>query len=304
MAEGKNRKISVKLPFFSNLVLKLVGFLNRFLVFLQLREKREYWGVIYDSLTKQPLDPVKVSLIYADSGKVEAGCITDLAGRYGFLARPGKFKIFAQRSNYTFPSQRVKGDKDGIYGYLYHGEFFELTGDAQVIAPNIPMDPGGDDWNQQAKKRLVWERFYAQGLLEKLIAVFLWFGFVYVSVILVLNKFQPAAYRAIFFAYFAIFFLELFTPRLRLWGAALDKKSGQPIMGVRLELTHPKLELSSVSFGQATSREDGRFFLRANPGRYWLRLSDSQTGENLGAAPVKIGPEGVFNQKLLIDGFF
>src|SRR3989344_7186884 len=108
-----DKQARIILPFFSNLGLWVAGLLNSFLVFFQLREKRRFWGVVYDSVSKQPLDPVKVSLIYVDTGVVESSGITDLEGRYGFLARPGKFKIFAQRSNYIFPSQKIKGDSDG-----------------------------------------------------------------------------------------------------------------------------------------------------------------------------------------------
>src|SRR3989338_2240299 len=124
MANIEQNQNRVSLPFFGNLALKITAILNPFLVFFQLREKREFWGVVYDSVSKQPLDPVKVSLVYADTGKLEGACITDLEGRYGFLARPGKFKILVQRTNYAFPSKNASGDKDGIYTHLYHGEFF------------------------------------------------------------------------------------------------------------------------------------------------------------------------------------
>src|SRR3989344_335496 len=169
-----DKQARIILPFFSNLGLWVAGLLNSFLVFFQLREKREFWGVVYDSVSKQPLDPVKVSLVYADTGKLEGACITDLEGRYGFLARPGKFKILVQKTNYIFPSKIASKQKDGIYTHLYHGEFFELASESEVVAPNIPMDPQSPDWNQESKSKLMTTHFYFRWFLEKLLAVVLW----------------------------------------------------------------------------------------------------------------------------------
>ena len=298
----KNKQTRIELPLFSNLWLKITAILNRVLVFFQLREKREYWGIVYDSVSKQPLDPVRVSLIYADTGKVEGSCITDLNGRYGFLARPGKFKIFVQRTNYIFPSKIVKAGKDGIYTHLYHGEFFELNENSEVVAPNIPMDPVQADWNQKAKQNLVWQNFYSKWFLEKFIAVILWFGFVSAAAVAVLTNFESQPALLVSAAYFLIFLLELSTPRFRLWGKILDSKSRRPISGLSLKLANP--QAPDVVFGSSTSRADGGFFLRANPGFYLLKISDSDSGEYLGTLPVKIGSEGVLNQKLLVKDFF
>lgn len=301
MPETK-KQIKIILPFFSNLWLKATAILNRILVFFQLREKRRFWGIVYDSITKQPLDPVRVSLIYADTGKVEGSCITDLNGRYGFLARPGKLKIFVQRTNYIFPSKIALGDKDGIYTHLYHGEFFVLNEDSEVIAPNIPMDSTQADWNQKAKQNLAWQNFYSKWFLEKFIAVILWFGFVFAAAMAVLTNFKNRAALIASAAYFLVFLLELSIPRLRLWGKVLDKKTRRPIFGLSLKLTNPKAP--DVIFGSAVSRADGGFFLRANPGSYFLKVADSDSGQYLGSLPVKVGPEGVLNQKIVVKGFF
>ena len=89
--------------------------------------------------------------MYVDGREVETK-VTDMEGHYGFWL-DAKFKIFARKTNYLFPSQQVVGGKDGIFENLYHGEFFTLSGDSEVVAPNIPMDPLGQDWNQQEKRR-------------------------------------------------------------------------------------------------------------------------------------------------------
>lgn len=299
MPETQNKNIQIIVPFLPNLALKVTAFLNRFLVFFQLREKREYWGIVYDSATKQPLDPVKVILVYADTGKVESSCITDLEGRYGFLARVGKFKILVQRTNYIFPSKIIQGEKDGIYSHLYHGEFFVLDEASEVVAPNIPMDPVSADWNQKAKQRLVRKHFYSQWFLEKFITALLWFGFIYAGTMAALTGFKSTGLLAVLGAYLLVFILELVMPGLRLYGFVLDGKIRQPIFGIKLTLTNPKVP--DVTFGSGVSREDGKFFLRANPGWHMLNISDPETGRDYGAVPVRIGGEGVLNATILIE---
>lgn len=296
MAKPKN--INIILPFFSNLWLKIVAALNRFLVFFQLREKRSFWGIVYDSVSKQALDPVKVSLVYADSGKVEGSCITDLEGRYGFLARPGRFKILVQRTNYEFPSKIVPGEKDGIYTHLYHGEFFEIYSESEVVAPNIPMDPKGSDWNQKSKAGFVHTYFYFRLFLEKFLAVVLWLGFFSVAGISILTGFKLRFAVYGLAVYFLIFVLELVMPKMRLWGHVAEAKSGLPVLGLRLKLFNPKLP--NIVFGSAVTRDDGRFFLRSNPGKYLLEVSDDETGRELGSLPVRVPSEGVLNATIKI----
>jgi hypothetical protein len=100
----------------------MIEFLNRFLTLFGFRKEQSYWGVVYDSQSKQPIDPAIVKLIDVSTGHAVETCITDMQGRYGFLTHPGKFKIFVQRTNYLFPSSSQQGESDGVYKNLYHGE--------------------------------------------------------------------------------------------------------------------------------------------------------------------------------------
>ena len=293
----KQQQYYVQKSLLKNFFIWLNFWLNRFLVFFQLRQKRQFWGIIYDSMTKEPLDPVRVSLIYADTGKVESAAVTDLQGRYGFLARPGRFKIFPQRTNYNFPSKLVTGDTDGIYTHLYHGEFFDLNRESEVVAPNIPMDPVSEDWNQQAKKKFVTKYAYLRLLGEKTFSIFLWFGFLYAVLYLSLHNFKPVSLRWGIGVYVALLIVEIVAPRPRLWGRVSDKH-GNPVGGIYFKLLNPKLP--GVIFGSATSREDGKFFLRANPGKYELAISDKDSQELLAKFSARVGREGVYSGEFVM----
>ncbi len=130
------------------------------LVAFGLKKRTPPWGVVYDSVTKQPLDPAYVVLTDMEGNEI-ATSITDIDGRYGFLVGPGMYKLMANKSNYNFPSVKLAGkNSDELYGDLYFGETIEVTQEGGIIAKNIPLDQVNFDWNEFAKKERALTSFY------------------------------------------------------------------------------------------------------------------------------------------------
>ncbi len=285
--------LSLQQPTGEKISLFLTRAINRVLIFLSLRHQQPFWGMVYDSVTKQPLDPAIIKLSYVDEKGAQT-CVTDMEGRYGFLAVPGKFKILASKANYTFPSRLVSGDTDGIFTNLYHGEFFELREDSEVIAPNIPMDPAEFDWNQQAKQAKVLKYPYRTLLIKRVVAILFWFVFALAA--LMEFKYMGLNYWlwALLGIYFIILACALFAPPLRLWGMILDG-AGQPVAGAQLALYSPLL--ASVVLGKATSYDDGKFLLRTNPGDYILKVMLPPAAGSMAvqSLPLRVYHEGVVN---------
>ncbi|MFA5932016.1 MAG: hypothetical protein WC793_01405 [Candidatus Paceibacterota bacterium] len=131
------------------------------LVSLGLRKKRAPWGTVYDSVTKQPLDPVYV-VLNDNTGKEVQTAITDLDGRFGFLVPPGSYQISTKKTNYRAPSAKLAGKmSDELYDNLYFGGEV-LLGTNEVIIKNIPMDPLAFDWNEFAKRDKKLMMFYSK----------------------------------------------------------------------------------------------------------------------------------------------
>jgi len=307
MPEDQNINSKTDLPQYTlrikgSLVQAFLRFINGILTFLSLRKSKQFWGMVYDSVTKQPLDPVIVKMLYADGGEVET-CVTDLNGCYGFLARPGKFKIFARRTNYTFPSKFVAGEKDGIFENLYHGEFFSLYNDSEVLAPNIPMDPVGSDWNQTAKRTIQKNYAHTEVLIHRLAAVFFWFFLIFCLI----GSWEffpnlPWYLYAFFAAYALIFFLRFVIPEPRLWGKIILSRGINQSPDLSLQLESPKIP--GIVFGKAVIHENGKFLLRASPGKYLLKMytmGKNQEKLPIASIPIKIGPLGVFNSTLIVS---
>lgn len=116
--------------------------------------KKPSWGIVFDAVTKQPLDPVVVSLKDV-SGAVIQTSITDMEGRYGFLAPPGMYSIEAHKADYVFPSKILLNEqRDTVYSHLYFGGTFEVRDGGEIITRNIPLDPVGFNWNEFEKRKL------------------------------------------------------------------------------------------------------------------------------------------------------
>ena len=105
------------------------------------RRRRKKWGIVYNSLTKLPIDLVIVRLLDAKTGKILRSAVTDKDGRYFFIIKPGEYKIIAVKAGHTFPSVFLRGQKeDALFVDLYHGESIVVTEETTITA-NIPLDP-------------------------------------------------------------------------------------------------------------------------------------------------------------------
>ncbi len=294
---NQDRQYKVKVKFFTRWWLGFLKVTNDILLFFSLRRRKKFWGIVYDSVTKQPLDPAIVKIAYLGENYVDT-CVTDLNGNYGFLAHPGKFKLLARKTNYIFPSKRVKGEHDGIYNNIYHGEFFELNDDYDVIAPNIPMDPVAYDWNQQAKLGRTRHYPYLRYLFKRIIAILFWFGYIY-SMLMVISgsKYLPVIYLFLSF-YFIILLLALTAPHFRLWGMVKQNvfREGRLI----LEIT--TFKFPDIVMGKAEVFPGGKFLLRTNKGDYRLVIKHELKGvvSLVGVSSIHVGLMGVVNQTIVI----
>ncbi|MBU1177768.1 chitobiase/beta-hexosaminidase C-terminal domain-containing protein [Patescibacteria group bacterium] len=138
----------------------LAQFFTEPLLYLSRKKKRE-WGVVYDSLTKQPLDLAIVRLFDQETNKLVETRVTDAAGRFLFIVEPEKsYYVTADKPFYTFPSHYLEGKKaDADYYNLYYGQLISAATDKDIektgqVAVNIPLDPQeGYVFNQAHPRR-------------------------------------------------------------------------------------------------------------------------------------------------------
>lgn len=191
---------------FSEILLTPLKLWHLLLVAFGLRKRRSPWGTVYDSVTKQPLDPAYVVLQDLNGNEV-ATSITDLDGRYGFLVPKGQYRIVANKTNYEFPSKKLAGKtKDELYEELYFNEIIEVKEDGEVITKNIPLDPIKFDWNEFAKRDKKLMKFFSrrQIWIAKISDVLFALGFV---VAIVATLVSPVIFNILILALYVLMFL-------------------------------------------------------------------------------------------------
>lgn len=175
----------------SEVVLNLLRLWSLFLSAIGLKKKLKPWGTVYDSITKQPLDPVYVVLSDKSNREVSTA-ITDMDGRFGFLVPSGWYKISVKKNNYIFPSKKMEGqDKDTIYDSLYFGDEMYIE-DGMPITINVPMDPERFDWNEFTKKDKNLLKFSSpnESIFVRISNVLFYLGFIFAVALLLINGFN------------------------------------------------------------------------------------------------------------------
>ncbi len=250
---------------------------NMIPILLGLRRRRRPWGTVYDSVTKQPLDPVYVTL--QDASGNEAGqSITDLDGRYGFWVPPGLYSLLAGKSDYVFPSVKLAGkDHDDLYDNLYFGGSINVEREDEIINKNIPMDALNFNWNEFEKaknKRLM--KFFSKGelFLSRIGHVLFAAGFI--SSIL-LSYFEPRLLNHLVLGlYIAILALALWGVRPKKPGFVVEKETGMPLSFGILSVYSALLQ---KEISHAVVGKTGRYYMLVQKGEYYLTLR-KKTGEN------------------------
>ncbi|MBU2442518.1 MAG: DUF11 domain-containing protein, partial [Nanoarchaeota archaeon] len=238
------------------------------MIFFGLKKRARPWGTVYNSVTKQPLDPTYVVLW--DSRGMVVSAITDIDGRYGFLVRPGKYRIFAKKTNFKFPSQKLFGKtSDELYNNLYFGEEIEVKKEGETIIKNIPLDPEKFDWNEFIKRKKHLFNFYSQFNFYLKMSTDLLFALGFFVTIIVV-KFSPSPFNFIVLSIY-IFLLALMLLKLKpkTNGLILEKETGMPLSFAIMRIF---AEGSDREMFRRVVDKNGKYYLLITPGRYYLKI--------------------------------
>ncbi|MFZ6015542.1 MAG: fibronectin type III domain-containing protein [Patescibacteria group bacterium] len=195
-------------------------FTQPILLFGRLRKRR--WGVIYNSLSKQPVELAIVRLLHHETKMTVQTKVTDKEGRYIFKANRGSYVIEVVKPKHEFPTQYLANEKDDvIFPNIYHGEVIHLDSDG-VIALNIPIDPVQA---VEMPRSIVYRRLFKR--IQHFIAL--------LSVILSLIAFviSPTWFIGLVLIVqvgFYLLFRQLALPaQAEPWGRVYDQKTNKPI---------------------------------------------------------------------------
>lgn len=230
------------------------------LMLLGLR-RREGWGEVYNALDKLPIDLATVRLINQETGRVVQSRVTDVKGRYAFIANPGAYRIETVKANFLFPSQLLAGFKDdGLRPDVYHGETIEVSEKDAVITANIPLDPVGE---HKLPVRIVWQKFWRGVQL-----ILSWLGIATTVVSLYISpRWYVWALLGVHALLFIIFRRLAVPPKVKSWGIVYDVATKSPVGRTVARLFNSqfnKLVSTQVTDGH------GRYYFLAGDNQYYI----------------------------------
>lgn len=284
-----------------DIYLLLIRWLGYLLTLFGLRKRRRPWGTVYDSVTKQPIDPAYV--LVTREGKPDdevSTAITDIDGRYGLLLSPGSYMIKASKTNYRFPSEKLVGKNDDIiYNNLYFGETFQ-TSPERVINYDIPMDPIGFDWNEFIKGGSEYFNFYSRReiIKAKIFNGLLYLGFLSAVFSMAVT---PSWFNIIIIAiYLSIFSVRIYW-RINYPPVKILDNFGKPLSFAILRFYLADID---QEVKQVVADHLGRFYTLLRPGRYYFTIEEKLPDESyrlIYRSPVSDLKKGVIKKNVVVN---
>ncbi|MBI4215461.1 MAG: hypothetical protein HY602_01945 [Parcubacteria group bacterium] len=209
-----------------------------------MKRKVNPWGVVYDSVSKDPvaLAIVRLFAITMEKGAPRARLIetqvTDRWGRYGFMPRMGSFYIEVVKPDYGYPSKIVgKGQtEDDAYTHLYHRQRMLIQDEDASVSFNIPIDPSSAAFSQKGKwsfSKMIYQIRTGLGHIVRPII----FGLTLLSGLILLL--HPTLVNGlIFLAYFglSVFQYRLAVAEVQPWGLVFDSSAEEPLAFAAISL--------------------------------------------------------------------
>lgn len=231
------------------------------------RRKRKGWGVVYNAISKMPVDLAIVRLFIVsggDKGKLLQSRVTDKHGRYFFMADKGLYRIEVTKPGFLFPTEYLADVKDdGIFTDVYHGEPIKVTENEATIAANVPIDPLEDDPSQNPAR-------------VKLIRTFQTLQNAFASVGVVLAVVVAIIMPMILTVVVALIQIGVYLLIRRLvkarkpkgWGIVYDAKTKKPIDNVVVRIFEPKY---NKLLETTVTDNSGRYTFLVGPNEYFTR---------------------------------
>ena len=250
--------------------------LSRFLFLQPLlllgRRKRKEWGVVYNSMTKLPVDLAIVRLINPKTKKVMQSRATDAQGRYIFMVEPGQYLVEVVKQGFTYPTNLLAGIlNDGRMTDLYHGEVINVENENTAITPNIPVDPV----NAKGKsvRRIVVDRYVR--LLQHVISII---GIVVTAISFYITP-TPlvGGFLAIHIVLYGLFVRYVKPKKPKGWGIVYD-------VGTKKPLGRAVARLFTKEYDKLVATEltdsKGRYSFLVGPNDYYVKFEKKGYEDN------------------------
>jgi len=255
---GATLPIAANLPVSVNMLFSLSSHAFSSFPIFGKRKKRKYWGKVYDSESKLPIEKAIVRIYNGEERKLLETQITDSSGMFNFIVNKGNYFIEAIKNPYVFPSKILK--------YDYRGGIINV-GDEPPKDLNIPLDP------PLAK---VTKRINILWNLKKTLE-YLYYPLLFVGAILaVLIYIKSNSYNnyLVVSLYFVVFINELYkSSKSRPYGLIFNKIDKAPINYAIVRLFEKN---GNRLISTKVSDSKGRFTFMVEKGQYYISATKEE----------------------------
>jgi len=244
-----------------NIWLALLGLIDR-------NKKRKPWGVVYDSVTKEPVVRAVVRLWESKHGTLVDTVVTDINGIFKLTPKKGAYVLKIAMPGYSFPSKLVSKDTDSGYTNIYSGEVINIEEDADQIMVSIPIDPEVKSQKRNSIYKLM-ESLKAFLLLIN--PIILIAGFIYSAVVTVM---YPNTFNYIVLGFYFITFsfkLWAYTSKQKTYGIVTDIE-GKVVSGLEIGLFDKEF---NTLIARTFSNRNGAYNFVVKNTDYYLQVLDS-----------------------------
>jgi hypothetical protein len=250
---------------FVNIPYLVVQLVIGILSFFGFVKKSRPYGLVYDSITKKPIDRAVVR-VYNMSDKLVWTDVTSAFGTFGANLPIGRYKILVVKPGYKFPSTVVSSPIDYPLEPVYHGEVikFNRRNEFNIV---IPMD----QIEKKGIAKTIAKLFSSASILVKLGHILLFLAGFLLAVHTV--YLYPSSYNLIALIFYvpALFLVlrNLFIKE-RSKGMVIDR-NGNPIAGVTVTLKEMRFD---KFVAKRVTDKNGEYQMIVPNGTYQLGIMD------------------------------
>jgi hypothetical protein len=189
------------------------------------RKKRQKWGIVYDALSKLPVDLAVVRLYSQKDKRLIQTKVTDREGRYLMIVKePGRYYLSVTKPGYLFPTRYLHDEKQDIkYIDLYHGEEVEVKGKNNAVTANIPLDPA-------VKPAMSYKEVIRLYLLKNIRLIISYVGVILALLIILIYPTVITIGALVLHILLYLAFKRLSVPpKPKSWGIVYDQTNKQPL---------------------------------------------------------------------------
>ncbi len=240
-------------------------FSSMLLAGLKIRKKTRGYGLVYDSVTKEPINRAIVR-IFDKAGKLMATEVTNVYGAFDVNLPQGEYVMKVLIRTHVYPSALIQGSSDSPYQNIYHGQSFTHN-PGEPITFSIPVDPIDKNFVQYAG---VTFRNNVLNLLSYVQYVLVVVGFIFVLINYIKTESSLNLALLLFYIVMMIMNFYIWYKDRKQYGVARDT-SGNLVQGATIALREMEFE---TIYGKRITDDKGRYRFLVPGGKYKVESMD------------------------------